>query len=168
MRFFAHICLTLTLSAIQSHAGTSQHTVIGVVPGDYDVTCSVGRVTSSPLGILRYNATGPCTVSLTLADGHGGPTSNGCSARPRVALCEPPWNEAWGFYHAEDDSMVGYVEFREGQYWTAGGASFGWRTDEVSRRRLCNVTDWAGARAELGAPVGLCLRTLRGEARCGP
>jgi len=141
----------------------------------------VATVTSTEAGIAEFEETvcqeERCTATLTRASGlEIGPVL--CDVEALVEIeCGPPWNEAWGIYRVEPDSlpMVGLVEFREGVYWTAydlvtglTGASFGFRTDEVVIRRLCNVDDWREARVTLGAPVDLCMRTLRGDVRCGP
>jgi len=159
VRLFAHIAATCII-ATTAHAG--QHIVIGVVPGDYDVSCGVGRVSSSPLGVLHYEATGPCTVSLSRVDGNGGPSANGCSCTARSS-CAPPWNEAWGFY--DNGLLVGYIEFHGGLYYTAGGKSFGQGYDT---RRVCGVDDWAAVRVEFGLPPDLCVHTLTGLQYCGP
>lgn len=154
----------------------TQHIVIGLTPVAEFYAHVQGElvdvVESSELGIAEFDESvcdeELCSAVLTrLAGVEIGPVL--CDVEAVSAQdCGPPWNEAWGFYHVVDDSMVGYLEFRAGEYWTSGGASFGWKTGEVYWRRLCNVDDWTGARIELGAPVGLCLRTLRGDVRCGP
>jgi len=141
----------------------------------------VATVTSSEAGIAEFEESvcqeERCTATLTRVSGlEIGPIL--CDVQALIEIeCGPPWNEAWGFYHPEGDSlpMVGLVEFREGVYWTAydpasglTGVSFGYKPDEVTIRRLCNVDDWREARVALGAPVDLCMRTVRGDVRCGP
>ena len=173
------VCLALLLYAF------THHITIGLSPrAEFEARVNselVGVVESSALGIVEFDENlcqkERCTATLTRASGlEIGPVL--CDVEALVEIeCGPPWNEAWGIYRVEPDSlpMVGLVEFREGVYWTAydpvtglTGASFGFRTDEVVIRRLCNVDDWREARVTLGAPVDLCMRTLRGDVRCGP
>jgi len=162
----------------------SDHIVIGLrVGADFTVRVKgqlVSIVKADEIGIAEFTEDvckdELCTAALTITGDTEleiGPVLCGVEAVTEQA-CDQPWNEAWGFYHSADDSMVGYVEFRtteEGgtRYWyVEDGASFGWRTEEIYRRRLCNIEDWAQARTILGAPVRLCLRTRTGQVRCGP
>lgn len=154
------------------HAG--EHIFINYAPdAAYTITCEVGPTTADHAGILRYDpgTCGRVTITRGATDIH---YSGGCDAEPvpEELGCTYPatLNRAIGFYHAVDDSTVGYVEFVDGVYWTARAISFGQHMDEVTRRQVC-ITDWstqrAAARITLKVPVGICVYTLRGAQRCG-
>lgn len=151
----------------------TQHIVIGL-RADAAVTARVEGIVegihqSSALGIVEFTedicSSGPCTATLTTGPASElqiGPLTCAVEAVMEEE-CHEPWNEAWGFY--ESGVLIGYVEFHEGLYYTQGWASFG---QGYETRRVCNVEDWAVARAEFGVPLGLCVHTLRGLQYCGP
>lgn len=119
------------------------------------------------LGIVEFTEdlcpSGPCTAVLTTQSGlEIGPIV--CDVEAVTAqTCSEPWNEAWGFY--DGSVLVGYVEFREGLYYTPGWASFG---QGYETKRVCDVGDWGAVRTEFGVPLDLCVHTLTGLQHCGP
>ena len=74
---------TLTVLASQAYALTSQsseHIVIGLVPGEYNVGTAIETEGTEPVGILTFNHECPavCTVEITQ-----GVQAHGCECRPR-------------------------------------------------------------------------------------
>lgn len=176
---FILLVLILGFSAESAHGQVlSEHIVVGLRAGEtFELRIDqIPMLTFLSDGVDRYvvgTEAGKHTAVLFTASGEPGEwSSGGCWSTAGVVGPEPDCGLDYvvGFYHAVDDSMVGYVEFRDGMYMTTGGASFGFKPEDVYLRRVC-MQDWSPARVEsvrtyLGCPVDICVRQMNGEVLC--